>query len=265
MQKLVALLLSLLLLLTPCLSSADEALDTAIDKILKDHKTTGAALYVAKDGEIVYEHLYGWADKKAEIRISAHTYFRTASVTKMISAIHIMQLVEQGLLDLDENIGVYFGYSATNPYAKGAPITLRHLMTHTSSLNANGGYTKSTRKLSELIDDSKKQWGNFHKYAPGTKYEYSNFGAGIMGSLMEAVTGKNLNDSVTESLFSPLGMDAAYHPSLVSCPENIAALYDSNKKALPGPLSAFAGRMGCFRGSRDALPQNRGRHMDEGI
>ncbi len=230
MRKRIALFFSAIMLLMPCLSLAETELDAAIDKLFKGHKTTGAALYVAKDGEIVYEHFYGWADQKAKIPVSADTYFRTASVTKMISAVHVMQLVEQGLLDLDENIGSYLEYSVTNPYADDAVVTLRHLMTHTSSLSPSGGYTKSYRLLSELVDDSEKQWNNFRKYAPGSKYEYSNFGAGIMGSLIEAVTGKNLNDSVTDSLFAPLGMDAGYHQTLVGNPDNIAALYSDQKQ-----------------------------------
>lgn len=165
MKKLIALVLCMLLPLTHCLAE-ESSLDADLAKVFSGHKATGAALYVAKDGEIVYECLYGYADKKAGIAISADTYFRTASVTKMISAIHIMQLVEQGLLALDENIGVYLGYSVTNPYAGDAPVTLRQLMTHTSSLSSSGGYTKSNRTLSSLLDDSTKQWNNFHKYAP---------------------------------------------------------------------------------------------------
>lgn len=229
MKKLIAMVLCLMLMPLGHSLAEENSLDEAVAKVLSGHKTTGAALYVAKDGEIVYEYLYGYADKKAGIPVSEDTYFRTASVTKMISAIHIMQLVEQGLLDLDENIGTYFGYSVTNPYAGNAPVTLRHLMTHTSSLNSQGGYSKSSRTLSSLLDDSTKQWGNFHKYAPGSKYEYSNFGAGIMGSLMEAVTGMNLNDSVTASLFDPLGIDAGYHQTLVDVPENITALYSADR------------------------------------
>lgn len=232
MRRIIALTLMILLLLPAFALAQDDTagLHDAIDKILKGHKATGAAVYVAKDGEIVYEHLYGWADAKAKIPVSADTYFRTASVTKMISGVHVMQLVEQGLLNLDENIGVYLGYSVTNPYADDAPVTLRHLMTHTSSLSPNGGYTKSSRKLSELLDDSTRQWNNFRKYAPGSKYEYSNFGAGIMGSLIESVTGKNLNDAVTEGLFAPLGMDAAYHQTLLWNTDNITALYTDQKK-----------------------------------
>ncbi|MGN1019281.1 MAG: serine hydrolase domain-containing protein [Aristaeellaceae bacterium] len=225
MKKLIALIVCLLLMPLGHSLAEDSSLDDALAKVLKAHKATGAALYVAKDGEIVYEYLYGYADKKAGIVISEDTYFRTASVTKMISGIHTMQLVEQGLLDLDENIGVYFGYSVTNPYAGNAPVTLRQLMSHTSSLSSSGGYTKSNRTLSSLLNDATKQWNNFHKYAPGSKYEYSNFGAGIMGSLMEAVTGLNLNDSVTAGLFDPLGIDAGYHQTLVDIPENITAQY----------------------------------------
>ena len=141
MKKLIAMVLCLMLMPLGHSLAEENSLDEAVAKVLSGHKTTGAALYVAKDGEIVYEYLYGYADKKAGIPVSEDTYFRTASVTKMISAIHIMQLVEQGLLDLDENIGTYFGYSVTNPYVGNAPVTLRHLMTHTSSLNSQGGYS----------------------------------------------------------------------------------------------------------------------------
>lgn len=121
MKKLIALILCLLLPLTHCLAE-ESSLDADLAKIFSGHKATGAALYVAKDGEIVYAYLYGYADKKAGIAVSEDTYFRTASVTKMISAIHIMQLVEQGLLDLDENIGVYSGTASPTPM-QGMPLS----------------------------------------------------------------------------------------------------------------------------------------------
>ena len=230
MRRFVAFFLALTMLLTPCLSLADEQLDETIRKLFKSYKTTGGALYVAKDGEIVYQYLYGWADKKDEIPVTEDTYFRTASVTKMISAIHVMQLVEQGLLDLDENIGTYLGYTVQNPKAKNAPLTLRHLMSHTCALNSRSGYSNTNRTLASLLDGKKNQQATFLKRAPGSKYEYSNFGAGIMGSLVEAVTGKNVNDSVTESFFQPLGIDAADHPSLLSSPDNIASIYSAEGK-----------------------------------
>ena len=102
--------------------------DTQLHTIMRNFKTSGAAVVVAKDGEIVYEYYYGYADKKSKKPITDSTYFRLASVTKLVTAIRTMQLVEQGALDLDRDISAYLGYDIRNPYHRKTPITLRMLM-----------------------------------------------------------------------------------------------------------------------------------------
>lgn len=239
MKRLIACLLAAWM----CLSAAvaeENPLETQLAKLFKGHKTTGAALVVAKDGKIVFEYYYGMADKKTQELAGPDTYFRTASVTKMIFGIHVMQLVEQGKLELDTSIGDYLGYEVINHYEPDAPVTLRHLMSHTSSLNPGGGYSRTGRTLRQLLDAENRAWGNWYDYRPGSRYKYSNFGAGVMGSLVEAVTGKNVNDSITESLFAPLNIDAALHPSLVKEPEKIASQYDSAGKQTKSRAKALA-------------------------
>lgn len=215
-------------MLLSCAMAEESTLDAGMAKAFKQLKTTGATVYVAKNGNIVYEYHYGYANKKTGERVSEDTYFRLASVTKLVAGIHVMQLVEDGLLDLDASIGDYLGYEVKNLHYPNVPVTLRHLMSHTSSLSPYGGYSVSKRPLQQILDASLKRKGNWYKYAPGSKYDYSNFGAGVMGSLVECVTGKNVNDSITETLFEPLGIDAALHPSLVSEPEKIAAQYNAS-------------------------------------
>lgn len=224
MKRLIALLM---LLLMPCLAQAETAeVEEQLAKAFKGTKTTGAAIVVARDGEIVFSYNYGNAQKKPKEPVTDETYFRTASVTKMISGIHIMQLVEQGLLNVDAPIGDYLGYEVYNVRVPGKkPLTLRHLMSHTSGLNPNGGYTKSSNPLSKLLDVTKRPTGSWYKRQPGEEYDYSNFGAGIMGSLMEQVTGKTIHQSVTDDLFAPLGMDAAYSSNLVGDPQKIVSQY----------------------------------------
>ena len=229
LKRVICLLLCLLLIIPSALADFDrDDLDAQVGKIFKNYKTTGGALIVAKHGEIVYERYYGYAYKKAKELVEPDTYFRIASVTKMISAIRVMQLVEQGLLDLDEDISTYLGYEIKNPNTPKVPITLRTIMTHTTSLNSNSGYSRESNTLSYLIAVASKHRNNFYKYAPGTTYKYSNFGAGIMGSLMEAVTGQNVNTVVTEGLFEPLGIDAAYHATLLQQPEKISCIYSKS-------------------------------------
>lgn len=209
-------------------ASETAELDEMFGKIFKNYKVTGGELVVALDGEIVYQRNYGYAytlyDKE---RVDDETYFKIASVTKMVTGIHVMQLVEQGKLDLDTDISEYLGYPVVNFYYPKVPITLRALMSHTSSLSTKGGYSRESNTLGQLIAKSSKKKNNFKKRAPGSAYEYSNFGAGIMGSLIECVTGKNVNDSIRETLFEPLGIDASYTPTMLGKPEKISSIHNS--------------------------------------
>lgn len=226
MKRFFCLLLALCLTLGGALAE-EEDLDAQVRRIFKAHKAVGGTVLAAKDGEIVYQLNYGYADKGSKTKVTDETYFRIASVTKMVSAIRVMQLVEDGTLDLDEDLSAYLGFTLRNPYAKDTPITLRHLMTHTSSLSQKGGYGKAGRGISDLLALEGNHKANYYDETPGTKYRYSNFGAGLMGSVLEAVTGRNVNDAVTEGVFAPLGIDAAYHASLVAHPENVSSSYDA--------------------------------------
>lgn len=230
MKKLLAWIMAVLV----CLSFAcaeEVPLNERLEKHFKRQNTAGAVLVVARDGEILYEYCYGYADKKAKELVTPETYFRTASVTKLVCGIHVMQLVEQGKLTLDESIGDYLGYEVKNLYYPHVPVTLRHLMSHTCSLRPYGSYRRPDRSLQQLLDASGNHYSNWYDYAPGSKYNYSNFGAGVMGALVESVTGKNVNDSITESLFQSLDIDAALHPTLLAHPERIVTQYSAEGEA----------------------------------
>ena len=205
-----------------------DVLTGKLDRILKNHHTVGGAVIIAKEGEIVYEHYYGYASKTGRIPVTEETYFRIASVTKMVTAIRVMQLVEEGVLDLDRDISEYLGYQVGNAYYPQTPITLRMLMTHTSSLNQHGGYQRSDRSLSELITYDPYRKSNWYEETPGTVYRYSNFGAGVIGSLLETVTGQTIQDTVSEGVFEPMGITAAYAACLLPDPKNIPVLYNAD-------------------------------------
>ena len=204
------------------------ALDNMINQVFRNHHTIGAAAVVAQDGVIIYEHYYGYANKKDKTPVTENTYFRLASVTKMVTAIRVMQLVEEGMLNLDEDISLYLGYKVRNPYHRGTLITLRMLMTHTSSLNPYGGYMDRNRSLSSLIAYDKAKKKNWYKKVPGQEYRYSNFGAGVIGSILEAVTEETLQNTVAEGVFDPLDMDAAYAACLLEHPDDVPVCYNKN-------------------------------------
>ena len=233
MKKWVCLFLSFILLGTVIGSIGEEQegseLDEAFGSIFKRYRTAGAALIIARDDEIVYQRNYGYSHRKNKILVDDNTYFLLASVSKFVTAIHAMQLVEKGLLNLDEDLSVYFGYEIRNPYFRKTPLTLRNLMTHTSTVKDTGSFNNSGRKgLKDILYTGRNRSSvNYFAQKPGSKYHYSNFGAGIIGSLIEAVTGKNLNDSITDDLFKPLGIDAAYSASLLQDPDDVTFLYSA--------------------------------------
>lgn len=220
LKRLLLLTAALCLLLSS--ARADAALDAALADIFPRYHTTGAVVVIGKGEDIIYHHDYGFADKKEQKPVTAQTYFKTASVSKLISAIRVMQLVEDGMLDLDAPIGEYLGYTVAHPKYPDTPVTLRMLMSHTSAID--GSYT-SGRQLQNLLN--KNHW---ETWQPGTRYKYSNLGAGIMGSLMEKVSRQDVNTCVDEGVFQPLGIDAAYRVWLLDTPADAALRYDADGK-----------------------------------
>ena len=239
MHRLTRILFALILLLpTVALASDNADLDAALEDIFPKYRTVGAVVVVAKDGEIVYHYDYGYAYLKDKEPVTPETYFKTASVTKIVSAIRVMQLVEEGTLELDKPIGDYLGFKVQNPNHRNIPVTLRQLMSHTSSISQRGGYSREKR-LDEFLDADLNHWSNWEEWAPGSKYAYSNFGAGLMGSLMEIVTQQDINTCVTEGVFAPLDIDAAYHISLLGDPDKAAYTYKDDGKTLHSSRAAY--------------------------
>jgi CubicO group peptidase (beta-lactamase class C family) len=235
MKRLLASLLCLCLLavLIPgwasSLGSDDDIkkIDAQVDSYFKKSSTVGGSLVIARNGKIVYQRNFGFQNKNQKTPVTEDTYFRIASITKMVSAIGIMQLTEQGILDLDQDISKYFGYEIINPNHPKIPITLRQCMSHTTSLSQNGGYSFESRTIHDLLAKEVRHFSNFTEDKPGDHYSYSNFGAGLMGSIMEAVTGVSINQYMTEHVFKPLQIDAAYNAAFLSQPEDIASLYQN--------------------------------------
>lgn len=231
-MKLWILVLCLLSLLSHGALCEDvDPVDEAFVKAFRQYDTVGGIVVVARHGEIVYSYDYGYANRTDKVTVSPDTYFRIASASKLVSGIHVMQLVEEGKLDLDEDISKYFGYTIRNSRYSKVPITLRMLMSHTSSISASGGYAnKPSATVQELLSLKNRRTANYYDFKPGKKYKYSNFGAGLLGSLVEIATDTNLQDSIDAYLFDPLGIDGAYSPILLDDPSQIAWQYNSEGK-----------------------------------
>ena len=236
MKRVFAVLLMLLLALYAGAAAGDQDMDARVDEVFRSMKTVGGAFVVAQHGEIVYERYYGEQQKTTHVPVTENTYFKCASVTKLVTGIGLMKMMEEGILDPDEDISAYLGYTVRNKRFMDMPITLRMLMSHTAGLVENASFGRKSSILSDMLDVEKKAGANFKKeVAPGSEYAYSNFGAGITGAIVESVTGMDVSSYMREHLFAPLGIDAAYSVTQLAEPDYIAATYNKDGSLYAAP------------------------------
>lgn len=207
-------------------TAASESYDEQVDALFKRYRTIGGAVVIYKDNQPYYERYYGKARKASGYVVDANTYFRVASVTKFISGIGAMKLVEAGKLSLDQDLNEFLGVYFRNPQYPDTKITLRMLMTHTSGLLDSGNLRNRAKGLEDIFFKGNPT-KNFADFEPGKDYRYSNYGAGIVGAMMEKASGQSVNRYMMENVFQPLGLDAAYHVSYLSRPESVVDQFNS--------------------------------------
>ena len=231
-RQMSALLFAALFLFSAALADVSAPSEETVNQLFKKRKTVGGMVVAAKDGEIVFSQCYGFANKVGKEPVTEETYFKLASVSKLVTAVSVMKLVENSQLDLDQDIGEILGdpaYHAANPNYPKIALTSRMLMTHTAAINDSAGAFAGMKPLNATLNPKvNKKKSGFLKVKPGTEYKYSNYGAGIMGCIIEAVTEKRLSDAARELIFDPMGIDAAYDPHLLQDPEKIVSTYNAD-------------------------------------
>jgi CubicO group peptidase (beta-lactamase class C family) len=192
----------------PVLSRVDaEAwLDGFMPYALASGDLAGAVVVLVKDGEVLLQKGYGYADLEARTPVDPDdTLFRPGSVSKLFTWTAVMQMVEQGKVDLDADINTYLDFAV--PPVAGKPVTLRHVMTHTA------GFEEQIRGLiGHDIDDvvplgeALKRWVPRRIHTPGGTPAYSNYATALAGYVVERVSGQSFDDYLEQHIFGPLGM-----------------------------------------------------------
>src|SRR5580765_3824555 len=181
-------------------------LDGILPQQLAREDIAGAVVSVVKDGKVLFARGYGYADVEKKTPVSPdNTLFRPGSISKLFTWTAVMQLVEQGKLDLDRDVNDYIDYKIPATFPK--PITLRNVMTHTP------GFEETAQEL--FVADAKdmKPLGAYLKahlpervYPPGTTPAYSNYATAMAGYIVQRVSGQDYFDYVDEHIIKPLGM-----------------------------------------------------------
>lgn len=168
---------------------------------------SGASVAVAFDrrGEIGLRAT-GLADPATGRTVAADDPVRIASISKLITALGVMRLVEAGTLDLDRDVSEWLGWRLRNPAFPDTPITLRLLLSHRSGLTDDGDYVVP---LGERMEDWVKRpgaWDATHR--PGTFFRYTNLNFPVIASVMEKASGERFDALMTQVVFRPLALDA---------------------------------------------------------
>jgi CubicO group peptidase (beta-lactamase class C family) len=191
----------------PRMSQADllAALRAKLEKDGAADQFSGAVL-VAKDGKPVFTGAYGLADREKKIPNTLDTKFRIGSMNKMFTAVAILQLVQAGKISLDDPVGKFITDYPNQDIA--TKVTIQHLLTHTGGTGDFFGPEFDAHRLElKTLQDYIKLYGQrAPESAPGSRWEYSNYGFLLLGVVIERVTGRSYYDYVAESVYKPAGM-----------------------------------------------------------
>jgi CubicO group peptidase (beta-lactamase class C family) len=211
--------------------------DSEISRIMNEYKMAGLSMTAVRDGRVVLSAHYGYSDLIRKIRAGKKTKYRIASISKMITGVALMQLYEKGLIGLDDDISKHLLFRVRNPRHPKLPVTVRHLLTHTSGIVdeavryekfLEASYGPEPPPMSEMITPGGKYYSEniWSKFKPGKKFQYSNLASGIIASIVERTSGEWFPDYCARHIFRPLGMDASFEASDISDANDISVLYD---------------------------------------
>ncbi len=186
----------------------DTWLDGMMPYALEEGGIVGAVVTVVKDGEILTSRGFGYSDLESRASVDGYdTMFRPGSVSKLFTWTAVMQLWEQGKIDLDEDVNTYLDFEI--PEAFDAPITMRHLMTHTAGFQEKikNLILSDPDQLLSLEELMKTETPPSRIFPPGTTPAYSNYGTALAGYIVQRVSGESFEEYVQNHIFDPLGMD----------------------------------------------------------
>ena len=181
-------------------------LDGIMPQQLQREDIAGAVISVVKDGKVLFAKGYGYSDVEKKTPVSPdNTLFRPGSISKLFTWTSVMQLVEEGKLDLDRDVNDYLDFKIPATYPK--PITLRNIMTHTP------GFEEAVQELFVADGKDLKPLGPYLKehlpariYPPGTTPAYSNYATAVAGYIVQRVSGEDYFDYIDNHIIKPLGM-----------------------------------------------------------
>ncbi len=243
-KKSASLLLTILMAFWSGPLFSQNKLEKALEKISERHQLMGMSVVTVCEGEVFSAVQLGLRDYERGLPVDENTAFRVASVSKVITASALMLLYEQGRFDLDEDVSRYLGFELRNPAYPTLPVTFRMLLSHTSSLREDSLYDKflgvayrdaGPESVKELVVPNGKYYSanRWRPEKPGTYFQYSNINYGLIGTLIESISGKRFDQFVRDSLLIPLGGSGSFSTNDLPDINQLATLYRYNRGWVP--------------------------------
>jgi len=191
-------------------------LETLAIEALNEHTLAGLAVGVVRGGGLDRVVGLGLADASARRPVDGGTVFRIGSISKTMTAIAVMQLVEERRLALDDPVGEHLRSSRVQSPPGAPPVTVRHLLTHSAGIGEIRSWRDVTRPMIGLASKAGEPAPELADYyrggvraevAPGTKWAYANHGFALLGLLVQDLRGAPFAEVMRERVFDPLGMD----------------------------------------------------------
>ena len=203
-----SLFIASLLLMYPFLTNGQySSVDSSINTIMNKNKVMGMSVAVVKNNKVVYAQSFGLKNQENQVRLSNADIFRIASISKSFSATAIMQLVEKGLISLDDDMSKLVGFIIRNPKYPETPITLKMVLSHRSSINDSQGYFS----LDAINPTKNPNWAKcYNNYAPDSGFQYCNLNYNMAGTIIEKISGERFDLYIQKHILQPLELYGGY-------------------------------------------------------
>jgi CubicO group peptidase (beta-lactamase class C family) len=223
------------LLLVALAASGPPSLQAVLDETRGTQDVPGVSAIVVRHGETLFAGASGLADIESASPMTADSVLYIGSVTKVLSAVLVLQLVEAGRIRLDDPVSGI----AADAYGNSPPVTVAHLLTHSSGLDREGdfGYWFTADfPGNEVLADYLATTSL--RFAPGDSFHYSNIGYAALGRLVEQVTEQSFDDALRDRVLTPLNMSASGGRGPAKA---VAKGYTPAYRIIPSPERPFAG------------------------
>jgi len=230
-----------------------EPVRTHIRQLVEDGSVPSMAIAVTRDGTIVWEEGFGYADSKGELEATEHIPYALASISKPLTATGLMLLVERGLVDLDAPVNDYLGEAqlvARVGDVDGA--TVRRVAGHTSGLPLHSQHYYAGDPAPPPMTTTIERYGQLVT-APGERWQYANIGYGLLGQVIEQVSSQSYANFMRDELFTPLGMENTWVATSTDPDPRVATKLTANGIIIPPYLSDCPGASNVHSTAHDLI------------